>query len=471
MKKYCLLFCLILFVLTNVSAQKYIDFKILYTNDNHGWIDSSQNYGGAADMYTHWKKNDHYKPRKDKFLVLSGGDLYTGPALSSWFHGNSTLEVLNAMKFDAVAVGNHEFDITVDSLRAHSKRMNFPLLAANIIDINTDTIPDYIKPYAFFNVNKLKIAIIGLACENTPNQTFPKNVKDYKFIAYQKALKEYLPEVKQQNPDIIMVLGHIGLEEAEKLVKFANQNDIPILLNGHYHENYITVRNGVYLVQAGCYMQAYTSISVRYDVEKHKTIVLGATVHDNTHTKQNKKIANIVNKWKALANEQLLENVGYCTEEISMKDKRFCKLICKFFTSEYPEYTIGFNNMGGMRQGLKQGEITKMDILGVMPFDNKIAFLDVYGRDVIDASKRLEYCGFYKDENGEFFLDNGEKIKEDSIYKVVTTDYLFQTNYALKKAVSSNLTETHYTIPVFNFLKKNVSKEKSINVFLNEIKR
>ena len=117
MKKYFLLFCLILFVLTNVSAQKYIDFKILYTNDNHGWIDSSQNYGGAADMYTHWKKNDHYKPKKDKFLVLSGGDLYTGPALSSWFHGNSTLEVLNAMKFDAV-VGNPPYQEIIAELNS-----------------------------------------------------------------------------------------------------------------------------------------------------------------------------------------------------------------------------------------------------------------------------------------------------------------------------------------------------------------
>ncbi|MEE8342113.1 MAG: hypothetical protein V3R52_08465, partial [Candidatus Neomarinimicrobiota bacterium] len=103
---------------TPYSPTSSIDSRkltILYTNDEHGWIERSQNSNGAANMMGLWQDKEGYDG-DDSYLILSGGDNWFGPPISTLFKGESTVDVMNTMEYDASALGNHEFEFNVSNL-------------------------------------------------------------------------------------------------------------------------------------------------------------------------------------------------------------------------------------------------------------------------------------------------------------------------------------------------------------------
>ena len=104
---------------------------VLYTNDEHGWMAGEEKHGGAASMMYLWTTEEGYT-EEGSYLIVSGGDTWTGPAISSWFDGESMVEVMNEMGYDAAAIGNHEFDYGVDGLERRAAQAEFPYLSANI---------------------------------------------------------------------------------------------------------------------------------------------------------------------------------------------------------------------------------------------------------------------------------------------------------------------------------------------------
>ena len=118
-----LFFTLFLFIFQFNSCAEISGFQngnahivILYTNDEHGWMEANDKSDGAAGMFGLWKDKEGYN-EDGNYLILSGGDMWTGPALSTWFEGESMVDVMNAMHYDAATVGNHEFDFKIEGLR------------------------------------------------------------------------------------------------------------------------------------------------------------------------------------------------------------------------------------------------------------------------------------------------------------------------------------------------------------------
>ncbi|MCK4903986.1 MAG: hypothetical protein KAS35_04785, partial [Candidatus Marinimicrobia bacterium] len=159
---------------------------ILYTNDEHGWIEKSEYTDGAANMMGLWREIEGYNG-DDRYLLLSGGDNWTGPAISTWFEGESTVDVMNAMEYDASAIGNHEFDFKVDGLYERIEQAEFPYLSANIREKVSGEIPDFATPYIIKDIDGVLVGIIGLTTTSTPYSTFPDFVVDYDFIEYSVA--------------------------------------------------------------------------------------------------------------------------------------------------------------------------------------------------------------------------------------------------------------------------------------------
>src|SRR5512136_1350313 len=117
------------------SAPKSDVITILHTNDEHGWILPAERNkttlaSGAAELMGVWQKNEGYPNAST--IALSSGDMWTGPAISTWFMGEPTAEVMNAMGYRAAAVGNHDFDFGRDVLKQHRAASKFPFLAANV---------------------------------------------------------------------------------------------------------------------------------------------------------------------------------------------------------------------------------------------------------------------------------------------------------------------------------------------------
>lgn len=151
---------------------------VLYTNDEHGWMEGTGNADGAAELVGRWKQTEGYMP-DSPYLILSGGDMWTGPAISTWFKDESMAEVMNKMNYSAAAIGNHEIDFKIEGLKEKIAQSTFPLLSANIREKATGDIPDFVQPYLVKEVNGVSVGIIGLTTTTTPVSTFPDYVKDY----------------------------------------------------------------------------------------------------------------------------------------------------------------------------------------------------------------------------------------------------------------------------------------------------
>jgi len=162
---------------------------VLYTNDEHGWMEPYQETAGAAGVARLWRERENVTA-EGPFLVLSGGDMWTGPALSTALAGESMADVMNAMGYQAAALGNHDFDFGLQALRARRAQSAFPFLSANLRDRQTGEIPDFAVPFLIREVNGIRVGVIGLTTTETAVDTRPEVVSGLRFLPY----KDVLPQ-------------------------------------------------------------------------------------------------------------------------------------------------------------------------------------------------------------------------------------------------------------------------------------
>ena len=208
---------------------------ILYTNDEHGWMLREGQNGGAAQLMNTWIEEEGYV-EDGPFLILSGGDMWTGPAISTWFKGESMVDVMNSMNYDAAAIGNHEFDFNQLTLLERSQQANFPLLSSNMRSESSGEIVNPALPYIIKTVNDISVGIIGLTATEADDINFPENVAGIDFIDYQDVLYEIVPQIKSEGAELIIIVGHICSFEITSLVPLAKELGIALIGGGHCHE-------------------------------------------------------------------------------------------------------------------------------------------------------------------------------------------------------------------------------------------
>ena len=214
---------------TDQSANKFRELTIIYTNDEHGWMEGMEPHQSAAHLFQLWREQEGYYP-EGPFLVLSGGDNWTGPAISTWSEGRSMVEAMNAMQYDASAVGNHEFDFGLDVIKARAEEADFPYLSANTRWRSNGLTPTDlgILPYTVTTVNDIRVGIVGLTTLDTPTATNPDNVRELDFLSYERALRETLPALEAEDTDINLVIAHVCQEPLEQLIYRTQDLDIAL---------------------------------------------------------------------------------------------------------------------------------------------------------------------------------------------------------------------------------------------------
>jgi 2',3'-cyclic-nucleotide 2'-phosphodiesterase (5'-nucleotidase family) len=395
----------------------------LTTNDEHGWIEESEETDGAARLMGLWRSAEGYDEDGD-FLILSAGDNWTGPAISTWFEGESTVEVMNAMGYSASAIGNHEFDFTVDVLRERITQADFPYLAANIRTEGTGAVPDFATPFIIKNVNGIRVGVVGLASRSTPWTTFPTYVEDYEFTAYDLALEESVPQAWNAGADLVVVVGHICRDEILDLLPTIQALGVSAVAGGHCHEFMGEVRDGVALVIGGWRFDAYGRVELGFDPEERRVTSVGGSFRMNTGGTPDPAVQSIVTTWQQAAEAELSEVIGYAEATIPDESPALYNLIMDSWLFEYPTADIAMTNAGGVRQGIPAGDISLGTIVGVLPFQNNLVALELTGSEVVACLKSstlvagMTTTGGYRHADGTF-------LKMDSTYHVLTTDYLY----------------------------------------------
>lgn len=430
---------------------------ILYTNDEHGWIEPSQETGGAAGMLERWRRDHGYKGG-DPFLVLSGGDMWTGPAISTLHEGRSTTDVMNLMGYQAAAIGNHDFDFGTDALRARAEQAEFPFVSANLLDRQTGTPPGFAEPFVLQDVNGIRVGIVGLSTVETPVDTRPSYVQGLRLRPYEQALLEILPQIQQQQVDLILLIGHICHRELEGIVDVAQQYHIPLLGGGHCHEEHNRQLDGVRLIESGFSMRGYVKTELYLDLAAKRVVAQETQVLHNPPGPGAPEIEARVDHWREQLDPSYLEMIGYAAQPIDRRSERMDTLLTQAWLRAVPDAQVAMASRRYVAQSLPAGEITPASIVGVLPVPNELFRIQLSGEQLQQTinSRNPVLGGLVRSEEGLRF-PGGPALDPAASYEVVLPDVIYYgANYYEVQNVDPTPVETglDWVQPVVDYLRE-----------------
>ncbi|MGB8956232.1 MAG: 5'-nucleotidase C-terminal domain-containing protein [Tumebacillaceae bacterium] len=372
---------------------------ILTTNDIHGHIEASydknrkQAQGGIDIMGG--IVDDFRSVNPQGTVVVDGGDAWQGTLISNTTNGQSVMDSMAEIKYDAAAIGNHEFDFGRDTLIDNIKKAEFPILGANIIEDKTGKRVDWTQPYTIVEKAGLKIGIIGLATPETRTTTKSTNIQGLTFADPVPYAKDLSAELRAKGADVVMVTSHLPGDQDLKskeimgaLVDLANgtgNSTLDAIVGGHSHRRVSGIVNGIPVVEAASWLAAVGHIQLYVDKDSKKVVSSGASLletYDNLTT-ADADVTKIVSSYKSKISDKANEVEGVADEKLGRLSYRYDANGNKDRDGVTPlgnsitdamraseKSDIAFTNIGGIRADVEPGEITYSEMFEVLPFGN-----------------------------------------------------------------------------------------------------
>ena len=231
---------------------------ILHTNDLHGHLAPWQGWEGDLKGRTIGGLGvlagaiaAARSEARGECLLLDAGDLIGDTMIADLTKGKALIAALNYLRYDALTIGNHEPDFGMDVLRERIGEAKFPVVAANLQTEKDDSL--FTKPYVMKEVGEVRVGILGLAYPKTARTTASKNVSNVKFTSPQPAVEKFLPRLREEGAEVIIVLSHLGLSGDEQLARAVK--GIDVIVGGHSHNRMEKVQRigDTLIVQAGAH--------------------------------------------------------------------------------------------------------------------------------------------------------------------------------------------------------------------------
>nr|WP_086939905.1 bifunctional UDP-sugar hydrolase/5'-nucleotidase UshA [Thaumasiovibrio occultus] len=440
----------------NWEQDKTYHLTILHTNDNHGrfWHNQNGEYGMAARKTLLDRLRADVEAQGGTALLLSGGDINTGVPESDMLDAEPDFKGMNLLGYDAMALGNHEFDNTLDVLMQQQEWADFPMLSANIYDRESGE--RQFQPYQIFEQQGLKIAVVGLTTEDTAKVVSPENVATLEFRDPKAEAQALINELQEtEKPDVIIAVTHMGHYVDGKhgvnapgdvaLARYIEAGDLDMVVGGHSQEPVCmegpnmyskTFRpgdecrpdqqNGTWIVQAhewGKYVGKadfefrngelslvnYDLIPVNLKEKVTQEDGSSVRVFIQDEIPHDQAVSDFLRPFQERGQELLGEVVGETTGKLEgdrnvvrFQQTNLGRLIAKAHM-ERANADFAVMNSGGVRDSIAEGEFTYRDVLIVQPFGNIVTYTDMVGAEVIDylnvvATKPVDsgaYAQFY----------------------------------------------------------------------------
>ncbi|XP_034235169.1 snake venom 5'-nucleotidase-like isoform X2 [Thrips palmi] len=431
----CLQGCLALPAKVVQAPAEGLELTLLHVNDVHARYEQTNKlsgtcsdsdakanncYGGQARMATVIKQ-----ARKDdaNVLVLNAGDTYQGTVYFSIFKADISAKFVNLLQFDAVTLGNHEFDDHVKGLVPFVEQVTVPLVVANLDYSQEPTLAALetsgkLKKSVVLERGGYKIGIIGYLTPETKFLASPDNVQ---FVDEVEAITKEAAELKKQGVNIIIGLGHSGYQRDQEIAK--QVPDIDVVVGGHSHSflytgtppdndvpvglypTWITQDSGrrVPVVQAYAFTKYMGKLKLKFDAEGELQDLQGGPILLNKDVEEDPDTLTEVLKWKAELNDKVLQPIGRTAVLLDgscrAHECNLGNLIADSFVYGAAEFQrpatgwtdapIALVNGGSIRTSIdastNNGQITLKDIMEVMPFDNLQVKLKLRGKVLMQA--------------------------------------------------------------------------------------
>ncbi len=429
-----------------------VRLTILHVNDTHGYIlpykeaglGKNTMVGGAA--YLAWLVEDERTKNQEGTLLLSAGDMFQGTPISNIFKGQPVIDMMNYLKFDAMAVGNHEFDWGIDVFKRMISSSNFPFLSANMKNGDDQYFPR-VKPYIIIQRKNVNIAVIGVITPDLPYLSKPDSTGKITVRNPEDILPELIKKVKKDGARIVVVLSHLGVEADKELAR--RVSGIHVIVGGHSHtalEAPVIIGNTA-IVQAGCYglylgilelgIETGTDpIAYRIIRGKLEKVLAG---QDRSY---DETVARIVGSYHDRIKNEFAVVVGETAVDLTRKDQResnIGNLVCDMMR-ETTGADIALLNSRSIRTDIPRGKITLEQVYALLPFDNVLVTMDLTGRQLMEILKhnatqsynRLQVSGirFRQEPSGtEGFRITDVRVglrplDLNKTYRIATNDFL-----------------------------------------------
>ena len=383
--------CLLLFS----RATNQIDLTILHINDLHGHIsprmdksiDEQVPVGAAA--YLAKMIQDQRAKNPEGTLLLSAGDMFQGTPISNIYRGQPVIDLMNLLQFDAMAVGNHEFDWGQDVLESLQWSATFPFLSANIRNRQGSS-PTGIGPYILTTRKNLKIAVIGVTTPDTVYTTKPTHVRSLTFLNPVEVLPVLLAEVRDKGAALVIVLSHLGFDADKDLAQ--KIPGIDVIVGGHSHTAVVNpvVVGSTLIVQAGCYGTYLGVLQLKIEQKTGRIVEYSRqnelkTVFSGTEYARDEMIASLSNKYNDQIKEEFSRVVGETSVDLVRRmreESSIGNLTCDAMR-EANGAEIAFQNGGGIRSDIAAGKITLEQVYTLLPFDDVSIAMDLTGQQIL----------------------------------------------------------------------------------------
>ncbi|MBU4681363.1 bifunctional UDP-sugar hydrolase/5'-nucleotidase [Cedecea davisae] len=458
--------------LTSASAlawekDKTYKITILHTNDHHGhfWRNEYAEYGLAAQKTLVDSVRKEVASEGGSVLLLSGGDINTGVPESDLQDAEPDFRGMSLIGYDAMAVGNHEFDNPLSVLRQQEKWAKFPLLSANIYQKSTGE--RLFKPYALFKPQGIKVAVIGLTTDDTAKIGNPEYFTDIEFRKPADEAKLVIQELQStEKPDVIIAATHMGhydngnhgsnapgdVEMARSLPEGAltmivgGHSQDPVCMAGENQKQKDYVpgtpcapdkQNGTWIVQAHEWGKYVGRADFEFRNGEMKLVhyqlipinLKKKITYDNGQSErvlytpeipENQQMLSLLTPFQNKGQAALKVKVGSVNGHLEgdRSKVRFVQtnLARVLLAAQMARTSADFAVMsgGGVRDSIEAGNISYKDVLKVQPFGNTVVYIDMNGKEVEEyltaVAQKTPDSGAYPQFANVSFVSTGGKL-------------------------------------------------------------
>lgn len=425
---------------------------VVHTNDMHGYYETTETSIGIAGVAS---IKDYYEAQGADVLLLDAGDFSQGNTLVSYYKGKNAAEYLAAAGYDAVSLGNHEFDYSFDVLLDNMKVLTdagIKVIDANVL--NKETGKPYFDANAVFDFDGYKVGVFGLDTAETLTKASPSNVKTVSFLDKEdmfKAAQEQVDALKAEGCSYIIALTHLGVDEesvGRRSTDLAEAvTGIDLIVDGHSHTvmdggtmagNTMIVSTGSYLANVGTVVineadkaaeaklisaADYAAGTNQYDAAVAKLVADDAAEVKEAYSKVFAKTEVALEGTKELVRAQET-NLGDFTADAYLYTAQ------KYSDEHELGITVdcAISNGGGIRTSVAPGDISMDTLVTVFPFGNNVCFVTITGKQLLEVLEASTFCtpetlgGFPQVAGIEYTLnigvpyENGEQYPDSTYY-------------------------------------------------------
>lgn len=404
----------VVLALSATTAAADYQLTILHTNDIHSRVESISKYNGTcgADDEAEGKcfggmariktKMDELRAAagNGNLLVLDAGDPFQGSLFYTTYKGAAEAEFMEAIGYDAMAVGNHEFDDGPAGLGAFIDAVSFPVVSGNIDVSGEPTLAGKVQDHLVLDVGGQKIGIVSALAVDTVDTSSPGD--NVIFTDEIEALTADVAALEAQGVNMIIALTHVGLPKDLDLA--AAVPGLDVVIGGHSHTlmsnemdgapAYPTMVGNTAVAQAFAYSKYIGKLDVTFDDAGMVTAASGEPVLLDASVAPNADMAARIAEMGAPI-EEMKQRIVASVDGAINGDRSVCRveecpmgnLIADAMLDRVKDQgvQIAIQNGGGIRASIDAGEVTMGEVLTVLPFQNTLSTFEVSGQTIIDA--------------------------------------------------------------------------------------